>query len=272
MDCDKIQAYFSDYLDKTLKKDLNKTVKDHLLVCKKCSNAYFSMKSIVDELAGLEKIKAPDGFLISVNQAIESRSWHKNIFNIFPSFKIPMEFVTFATTAVLIFLIITNLKPGKNDGNTNLEPNPLQTASNNGSNQITSSSNPVSLDFYISNKNTSKHVSSDNIVTVDSGKPSGQTATNFFKEIDDVFPLLRKEKTISDINEIIFSMGGEIVSNDYQFDSAFPETIMVKIPFNNYESFIDRIEKVGSLKPKAPSFAENHTDFVFLKMRLNLTE
>lgn len=273
MDCEKIQTFLSQYLDKELDEDLRKKVRDHLLVCKACGNAYFSMKSVVEELESLEKIKAPDDFLDSVKQAVDKRSWFKNIFNIFSGYKIPMELVTLATTAILIFLIFTNLRPDKNDSSRILDPGQIQTASESSSDLIINGTKPVSLDFYINDIKESKHVASDNVVTVGSGKNFSQTdIPDFFEEINDDFPLLHREKAISHINKVILLMDGDVVSKDNQVDSAFPEIVTIKIPSGNYNSFIDEIEKVGRFRPLAPSLSDNSSDFVFLKMRFNLSE
>ncbi|MFC1840300.1 zf-HC2 domain-containing protein [Thermodesulfobacteriota bacterium] len=269
MDCEKIQAVLSEYLDRTLINDLNRTVKEHLLACKKCGNIYFSMKSMVEELADLERIKAPDGFLNSVNQAVDKRLWFKDTLNIFSGFKIPMEFVTLATTAVLIILIFTNLQSDKNNNNMIPGPDRTQTAFNNTIDRTVSGTDPVDLDFYMHRK----HVSTDNVFTV--GTEShlrGNDITDFFTEIDDNFPFLRREKTISDINELILLMEGDVLSRDYQLDSALPDIITVKIPSGNYEAFMKEIKKFGNFKPPAPSLTDNPPDSVFLKMRLNLQE
>ena len=265
MDCEKIQEVLSEYLDRTLNNDLNRTVKEHLLECKKCGDVYFSMKSLVEELSGLERIKAPDGFLNSVNQAVDKKSWFKGSFNIFSGFKIPMEFVTLATTAALIVLIFTNLQPDKNDSSSTPVPDQTQTAIN----TVVSGTNPVDLDFYMNRKN----VSSDNILTVGSGSHlRGNDITQFFTEIDDNFPFLRREKTISDIDELIQQMEGDVLSRDYQLDSALPHNITIKIPSVNYESFIEDIKKFGDFEPPAPLLTDDPPDSVLLNMRLNLRE
>ena len=265
MDCEKIQAVLSEYLDRTLNNDLNRTIKEHLLGCKECGDVYFSMKSLVEELSDLERIKAPDGFLNSVNQAIDKRSWFKNTFNIFSGFKIPMEFATLATTAVLIVLIFTNLQPDKNDSSRTQVQDQTQTSIN----TTVSGTSPVDLDFYINRKN----VSIDNALTVGSGSHlRSNDITGFFTEIDDNFPFLRREKTISDIDELIQQMEGDVLSRDYQLDSALPHIITIKIPSGNYESFIENIKKFGNFKPPAPLLSDNPPDSVLLEMRLNLRE
>jgi hypothetical protein len=273
MDCEKIQAVLSEYMDRALNNDLNRKVRDHLLVCKKCGDIYFSMKSMVEELAGLEKIKAPDGFLSSVNRAVERKTWFKRTFNIFSSFKVPMEFVTLATTAVLVILIFSNLQTDRNEGNMAPLPDQTQTVLENMPGRTISSTNPVDLDFYMNNEKDRKNISPDNVLTVGSGSHlRGNDITDFFAEIDNNFPFLRREKTISDINELILLMEGDVLSRDYQLDSELPDIITIKIPSGNYEAFLNEIKKLGNIKPPAPSLAENPPDSVFLKLRLNLQE
>jgi len=273
MDCEKIKAVLSEYLDRTLTSDLNRAVRDHLLVCKKCGSEYFSMKSMVEELSGLERIKAPDGFLNSVTQAVERRSWLKDTLNIFSGYKIHMEFVTLATTAVLIVLIFTNLQNDKNDMGMSPKPNQVKTALENTPVQMINSTDHVDLDFYIHSKKENKHLSSENVLTVGSGSHlKNNDITDFFTEIDRNFPFLRREKTISDINELISLMEGDVLSRDYQLDSELPDIITIKIPSGNYESFIEELREFGIFKPPAPPLADNPPDSVFLKMRLNLQD
>lgn len=268
MECEKIQTFLSEYLDKGLDENLSKTVRSHLLECKACVNDYFSMKSAVEELAGLEKINAPAGFLNSINQAVEKRSWFKNIFSIFSGFRIPMEFVTLTTTAVLLFLIFTNLQSDKDNENRLLNSGPVQTALENKPDQVSGRS-PVNLNFIMENR----HASSDNVVTVYSEpQKKGDSITGLFNEMENSFPLLRRMKAISEINELIFQMRGDVVTREYQDDPGYSEIITIKIPSGNYQSFIDGISNHGNFEPAAPSLTDNPPDFVLLKMRLNLPE
>ncbi|MBN2417853.1 MAG: zf-HC2 domain-containing protein, partial [Deltaproteobacteria bacterium] len=118
MECNKIKSLLSEYLDKTLQSDLNRDVKEHLLSCKECSNEFFLMKSISDQLSGMERLKAPNYLLNRVNKAVTSPSWYSKLFDFIPGsggFKAPMEFATMATAAILVLLIFFNINIEKNE-------------------------------------------------------------------------------------------------------------------------------------------------------------
>lgn len=270
MDCKQINAVLSDYLDKTLETDISRDVKRHLLECKNCSNAYFTMKSISDELAGLEKIKAPAGFLDSVNHAVESSSWHKNIFRKLFGFRFRFEYLTYGTMALLVFLIVTNLQPLKDDIADRTAHKDRNGTALMSENQYQADTLPVKLDLFMNDRNGTGHGFDDDIVSMAAEKNREQDdISDFLEDIKKEFPVLSREKAVSNINEIISLAGGEILSKDSLTGSSLPETITFRIPFNNYESFIRRIEQIGNLSNPAPSLRENYQEFILLRIQLN---
>ena len=243
-------------MDKALHSDLSRDVKEHLLSCKDCSNEFFQMKSISDELAGLERIKAPSYLLNRVNQAVTSPSWLSKIFDFIPGsggFKAPMEFVTFAATAVLIFLIFSNINIEKNKN--------VMVADSGRQNNVMSSesSRPYRLEF-IPDASTILQASSadmdNDVVSVARGRAS------------DINP----ENLISNLNGIVSLAGGDVVSREFARNSGEIDAITVQIPSANYNSFISRVERMGRFEPPAPSLPHQSPDPVLLRIRLNFSE
>jgi len=252
MECKKIESLLSEYLDRTLQSDLSRDVKEHLLSCKNCSNDFFLMKSITGELAGLERIKAPNYLLNRVNQAVTSPSWFRKILDFIPGsggFKVRMEFVTLATTVALVFLIFSNIYFDKNKN--------VMTADSgrdkNGMNE--ESSGPVRLNFVPSGSYTSGTLSSEKAISV----ARGGSSDNY-------------EKLISDLMKMIRHAGGDIVSKEYARDSGRIDAITVKISPDSYSSFIGRVEMIGRFKPSAPSLPGQSLEPVLLRISLNFSE
>lgn len=270
MECKKIKSLLSEYLDKTLENDLKKSVKDHLLLCKNCSNEYFLIKTVVSKITSLEKVKAPTYLLNRVNQAIQSPSWLKRLLDFIPGsggFKLPMEFVTLATTIALLFLIFSNIHVDKHD-NTMVADTDSQ--SNTGT--ITGGTHPVQLDLFFKDKQNSKTLSSKNIVTVGRGASNRSNSSSLFDRIGEGGYSRRQRKSIQDINEIILLTGGDIISREYQPGTRHINAITLKIPSDTYSSFLNKVKKVGRFHPPAPSLPDSSTDPVLLHIKLNLPE
>lgn len=250
MECNEIKTLLSEYLDRTLQSDINRDVKEHLLSCKNCSDDFFLMKSIADELAGLEKIKAPSYLLTRVNQAVTSPSWFSKILDFIPGsggFKLPMEFVTLATTVALVFLIFSNIQINKSNDVTVVDSNGDKTIINSETNGL------VKLN-YIPEGNRYAHSSPESLISMGEDRP-----------------YVDHEKLVSDLKKMVLLSGGDITLK-YARDSGRPEAIKVKIPVKNYGSFIRRAEKIGRFNPPAPSLTRNSPDPVILRISLNLSE
>lgn len=252
MECNKINSLLSEYLDRTLQSDLNRDIKEHLLSCKNCSNDFFLMKSIADELTGLERIKAPDHLMNRVNQSVTSPSWFRKILDFIPGsggFKFPMEFVTLATTAVLVFLIFSNIHVDKNENVMVADSGKQKTIMNNESN------GPLRLNFVPADSRNPETLSSEKVVSVASGRSSDNN-----------------DSFIQDLRKMVLLAGGDVVSKEYARDSGHIEAVTIKIPSNSYGSFIRRAEKIGRFKPPAPSSINQSLDPVLLRISLNLSE
>lgn len=253
MECEKIKSLLSEYLDRTLPSDLNREVKEHLLSCKKCSNDFFLIKTIAGELAGLERVKAPNYLLDRVNQVITSPSWFSKILDFIPGsggFKAPMEFVTLATTVALVFLIISNIQTDQDNDVMTAKSGRPETNINN------ESKGPVRLN-YIPLAAEKSHPSSENLVVV----AEGHSSNNY-----------DYDKLLSDFEKMVLFSGGDLVKREYARDSGVIEAITVKIPVKNYSSFIRLAEKRGKFNPPAPTLTNKSTDPVILRIGLNLSE
>ena len=274
MECNKIKSLLSEYLDKTLRSDLGRIVNQHLLSCKTCSNEFFLMKSIAGELGDLERLKAPNYLLNRVNKAVKTRPWFAKVLDFVPGsggFKLPMEFVTLATTVALVFLIFANIHVDKNENPLVAESGVEKTFSNNDYNSKAVSTGPVRLDFVP--VSDSKTLSSENVFWDGSGRNSGSSAPSDMGDmIHEDSPALKRDNLISRFREITLLAEGDIVSREYHPGTDDIDAFTVKIPADNYASFIQNAEKIGRFHPPAPSLSDQSSVPVFLRIRLNLSD
>lgn len=217
------------------------------------------MKSISDQLSGMERLKAPNYLLNRVNKAVTSPSWYSKLFDFIPGsggFKAPMEFATMAAAAILVLLIFFNINIEKNENAIIAESGRHETSLNK------ESGGPVHLDFFPAGRIISGSPSSENVISVDSGQSSdnsGKPGTTW-----DTF-LLNLTKMV-DLAE------GDIASREYGRNSRHISAITVKIPLSRYDSFIRMAENIGRFEPPAPSLTHQPADPVLLRIRLNESE
>jgi hypothetical protein len=270
MECIKIKSLLSEYMDKTLENDTQREVKEHLLSCKDCSNDYFLIKSIAEKMKSMESYKAPSNLLNKVNLAIQKRPWYLRLPAFIPGsggFRLPMEYVTLAATAMLVFFIFTSIYMDK--------PKDVMTADSGNSKTRSDSNrgNPVDLEFIpVSGKGTDA-VTSDNTFSVSSGQAFNDS------KIPDILkmpgmdsPSVKHEMLLSRLNELINKAGGDIVSKEHKGTPENIDAITVSIPLKSYDSFIQKAEEIGRFHPPAPALADKTADPVLMHIKFNISE
>ena len=253
MECNRIKSLLSEYLDRTLRNDLSRDVKEHLILCKNCSREFFLMKSIAGELAGLERVKAPNYLLNRINQSVSSPSWLSKILDFIPGsggFKGPVEFVTLAITVTLVFLIFSSIHFEKNEDVMVADSGQEETVINK------KSSEPFRLDFIPASGTASGISSSNEIISVARGQAPG----------------VDRDNLISNLKEMVRLAGGDIVKKEYARDSGHIDAITVEIPTGSYNSFIRRAEMIGKFNPPAPSLTNRSPDPVLMRIGLKLSD
>lgn len=96
-------------MDERLDGGTRAEVEAHLRTCARCREEYAALKSLVQEVGDLPKAGAPDDFLESLHRRMESESSIRKIISaLFVPFriKIPLELLTAAAAAVLIFFLV----------------------------------------------------------------------------------------------------------------------------------------------------------------------
>jgi hypothetical protein len=270
MECIKIKSLLSEYMDKTLENDTLREVKEHLLSCKDCSNDYFLIKSIAEEMKSMESYKAPSNLLNKVNMAIQKRPWYLRLPDFIPGsggFRLPMEYVTLAATAMLVFFIFTSIYMDK--------PKNIMTADSGNSKTLSGSNrgNPVELEFIPVSGKGSDAVSSDNLFSVSSGKTSRDSQIpDIVKMMGMGSPSVKRQKLLSNLNELIIKAGGDIVLKEHKGIPENIDAITVSIPLKSYDSFIQMAEEIGRFHPHAPALTGKTADPVLMYIKFNIGE
>jgi hypothetical protein len=269
MECLKIKSLLSEYMDKTLENDTQKEVKEHLLSCKDCSNEFFILKSIAENMKSMERFSAPSNLLNKVNLAIQKRPWYLRLPDFIPGsggFRLPMEYVTLVATAVLVVFIFTSIYMDK-------PKNIMTVADNNKTLSGLSRGNPIELKFIpVSGKGTDV-VTSDKLFSVSSGQTFNDT------KIPDILKMpgtssseVKKQKLLSNLNELILKAGGDIISKEYKGTPENIDAITASIPSKSYDSFIQKAEEIGRFHPSAPELTDKSDEHVLVHISFNIGE
>jgi len=114
MKCAGIKQLLSEYIDGVLDADTKAQLEEHISTCAGCQQKLQELKILVEEIRGMEQLKAPDDFIDRLNKRIEPRfSLGKIMKTLFVpiKIKIPIQLVTVTATAVLVFSVINLQQP-----------------------------------------------------------------------------------------------------------------------------------------------------------------
>ncbi len=114
MNCTDVRQNLSAYIDGMLDRQIKDMVDEHLSTCKACSQELNSMRSLVKELGDMGDIKAPEDFLETLHERLETVSlWTriKEMFFVPAQIRIPLEFATLSIIGVLTFALYSIYSP-----------------------------------------------------------------------------------------------------------------------------------------------------------------
>ena len=114
MNCIGSKKLFSEYIDGVLDSDTKAQFEEHVSTCADCQQKLQELKMLVEEIRGMEQLKAPDDFIDRLNERIEPRfSLGKIMKTLFVpiKIKIPIQLVTVTATVVLVFSVINLQQP-----------------------------------------------------------------------------------------------------------------------------------------------------------------
>ncbi|GEM_PF-2910964 len=276
MECVKIKSLLSEYMDKALENNAAKEVKEHLLSCRDCSSEYFKIKSIAQELNSMERYRAPSNLINKVNMAIQKRPWYLRLPEFIPGsggFRLPMEYVTLAATAMLVVFIFTSIFMDRKKEIMIADSGSSRTVTDPDSPINSLSVKPLELEFIPVGIKGSDSVSSDNLLSVSSGKAHrDREPPDILKMMETDSPYLKNQKLLSSLNELIIKAGGDIVVKEHKGTALNIEAITVSIPSGSYDSFIQKAEEIGRFHPPAPPLTDKGADKVLMHIKFKVGE
>ena len=114
MNCTDVRQNLSAYIDDMLDRQIRDMVDEHLTTCKACSHELNLMRTLVKELGDMGDIKAPEDFLETLHERLETVSlWTriKEMLFVPAQLKIPLEFATLGIIGVLTFALYSIYSP-----------------------------------------------------------------------------------------------------------------------------------------------------------------
>jgi len=106
--CKKVQILLSLYIEDALENQEKKMVASHLSDCMECQHQLKLMQKTIDNLHQLEKINAPQDFLINVQQRVSAQSFWQTLKKIifFPFYiQSPAPFASILAVLVLVVFL-----------------------------------------------------------------------------------------------------------------------------------------------------------------------
>ena len=117
MNCTDVRENLSAYIDDMLDSKMRDLMDAHLSMCKACREELASMRALVEELGDMGEMKAPQDFLETLHERLETESFWSRLreFLFVPAqVKIPLEFVTISVIGVVIFSLYSIYSPQEN--------------------------------------------------------------------------------------------------------------------------------------------------------------
>ena len=117
MNCTDVRENLSAYIDDMLDRQMRDLMDTHLSGCKECRQELAAMRALVEELRNTGEMKAPQDFLETLHERLETESFWSRLreFLFVPAqIKIPLEFATISVIGVLIFSLYSIYSPQEN--------------------------------------------------------------------------------------------------------------------------------------------------------------
>jgi hypothetical protein len=311
MECVRVKELLSEYIDDTLDQETRKTVEKHLSSCEGCAEELASLRSLVEELGSLEKVKPPADFLEQLHERLESPSGFTRIGRkLFVPFhvKIPLELATATLLAVLVFSLFHTQLTEKPMIQTPLEQKAMEAT------EIeTAKKKEVSLkkrpgapkaafeapsrvikggEMDVSKPDAGIHQSLELTLLVKKRvkksvrgrvyrKPMALRDTRTAEKesaADEERPYQASsgaaaEPSFTDqLKHLIEKEGGRVLSVEYNSKTGLPTTIQAEIPTNRYQTLYNQLKEMASSLESAPPSPQEGQEKISLQIKLLYSE
>ncbi|MCX5713104.1 MAG: zf-HC2 domain-containing protein [Candidatus Omnitrophica bacterium] len=114
MNCEAIRGILSEFIDGVLEPKASNDVREHLLVCKSCSELLSSLKENIGKVNSLPQVEPPKDFLDKVHSRIQRRTEFESVTRkVFsgPKLKLTFEAVGALATVIIVFVVFRSIYP-----------------------------------------------------------------------------------------------------------------------------------------------------------------
>jgi len=312
VDCSKVSHLLSEYVDDQLDRATQRLVEEHLASCENCAAELATLQAYLRTMATIEKIGAPQGFLAAVHERLEQPSVFDRLTKwlFYPlKIKLPMELAGIVlATLLLVFAYQQAPKQEPEKDLSSLSGQVRQSAisadKKGGSLGKMAADNPVQVLKHIelalllpppevpedaaklralaappsaqqkaerAGGNVLKQSAPQALPPV--GGVSSPSVTGAKEE--ESLALLGPSQVYGFIKESVNSMGGAVLSVEYQKVTNEPKTIVVRIPAGNYPLLLERLRRAGQIKETSeePTDAAGTADeSELLEVRINFIQ
>ena len=282
MECTRARKILSEYIDGALDRQTAELLEVHLAECKDCGKEHSSLRALINEIGLMDPVEAPKDFLEKINERIDATSRFKGItrFILFPArVKIPLELTALAVTSVLIFLVFNMVQPdnnaiyapsGTDETDVALIPGPESRGETNKSLSRTKPENwntPLKFALLLEPREEEQPLSTENVLLTTRGRDTSINPELSFAPSPSKQDLTLLD-IISDMNEIITLIEGRLLSEGHEEGIDNVQYMNVEIPAANYQAFLDKVEKVATLRESAPELPEGYRDKILLNIKI----
>jgi hypothetical protein len=79
--------------------------------------------------------------------------------------------------------------------------------------------------------------------------------------------IVHADLALSRVRELVSSLGGKVVSVEYEAETDRPQSIRVEIPGKYYQSFIEDLKEIASFQTPPPTLYEEDQESVLITIR-----
>ncbi len=271
MRCVKIRRNLSAYIEKELDAETMNMVAQHLLSCNACKDAFNALHRLLQELSVMEKVKAPDDFMDSLQARIKKDSLFGRLarsLRVPSGIKVLLQIGAGVAMAGLLFFIV---RPPEIKRIAQSDPVGIQVEreSTAGKSALPAKSSAVDekpespplieLALLLPGQLTERRdvfqpfMESEDGLTKKDLKSRKQNAAS--PESDKPAVLGRAAAlSTSDINKIVRKIKGRVVKIEYNSRNNSPKMFTVEMPAHEYENFLRALQGIGKLS-RPPAFS-----------------
>jgi hypothetical protein len=286
--CSQVTDLLSLYVDDALDGSTRERIEQHLAHCKTCTEELASLRTYLEAMAALPKVQAPADFLEGVHARLEQPGFLKTLAKwLFVPLrvKIPFEVAGVVMASLLLVFMYRGLEIGKE----NLPPPSPVNVPLPSPPPLPEKAKPVMgmIELVVRLKPAAKLQASPEPELSDQSReakrstdsvPPMQEKSLMMKaapapmraagKAEELAPDVR-EKTISQIRNLVEQASGSILSPEPHKEALLPQVIVAQIPARGYPLFLEELDRLGQLEqPVAKITVHDKDALIQIQIRL----